>query len=298
MLRPVRKEKRESTKWRIKMKTGLVLEGGGMRGIYVAGVLDVFMEQELEFDGVIGNSAGAIHGCSFISNQKGRSLRYYRNYCGDYRFMSFRSLITTGDLVGVEFCYHELPEKLDIFDNEAFRKNPTPFYVVCTNLETGKAEYPRITDMSVQIDYLRASASMPYVSRIVEIDGKKYLDGGCSDSIPVQAFRDMGYTRNVVVLTRPADYRKKPEFSGLAKIVYRKYPAFAEALDHRYLSYNQTAEAILDMEKKDEIFVIRPEKALEIGRIEKNPTSVERVYYTGREDAWKRMEALKRWMKQ
>lgn len=298
MLRPVRKKKRESTKWRIKMKTGLVLEGGGMRGIYVAGVLDVFMEQELGFDGVIGNSAGAIHGCSFISNQKGRSLRYYRNYCGDYRFMSFRSLITTGDLVGVEFCYHELPEKLDIFDNEAFRQNPTPFYVVCTNLETGKAEYPRITDMSVQIDLLRASASMPYVSRIVEVDGKKYLDGGCSDSIPVQAFRDMGYTRNVVVLTRPADYRKKPEFSGLAKIVYRKYPAFAEALDHRYLSYNQTAEAILDMEKKDEIFVIRPEKDLEIGRIEKNPTSVERVYNTGREDALKRMEALKRWMKQ
>lgn len=278
------------------MKTGLVLEGGGCRGIYVAGVLDVFMEHDLKFDGVIGNSAGAIHGCSYMSDQKGRSLRYYKNYCGDYRFMSIRSWLRSGNLVDTEFCYHELPEKLDIYDNQAFLRNPVPFHVVCTNVETGRAEYPRITDMAAQIDYIRASASMPYVSQIVEIDGKKYLDGGCSDSIPVQAFRDMGYGRNVLVLTQPADYRKKPEFAGLAKLVYRKYPDFAAALEQRYLGYNQTAEAILQMERAGEVFVIRPEKRLEIGRIEHDPAITERVYDLGREDALKQLDALKNWL--
>ena len=158
-------------------KTGLVLEGGGVRGIYTAGVLDVFMAHGLQFDGLIGVSAGAIHGCSYLSGQQGRSIRYYRKYVGDPRFMSLRSWIRTGDLVGVDFCYHELPDRLDVYDHEAFLRNPTPFYAVCTNVETGQAEYLRITDMRGQIDVLRASASLPYCSRIVEIGGCKYLDG-------------------------------------------------------------------------------------------------------------------------
>lgn len=278
------------------MKTGLVLEGGGVRGIYVAGVLDVFMEQGIRFDGVIGNSAGAIHGCSYLSDQKGRSIRYYKNYCGDYRFMSFRSWLMTGDLVGVDFCYHELPEKLDIYDNEAFKRCGVPFYVVCTNVETGKAEYLQITDMNKQIDFLRASASLPYFSRIVEIDGRKYLDGGCSDSIPVQAFREMGYERNVVVLTQPASYRKKQELSTLAKIVYAKYPAMAQALCSRHVAYNQTTEIIAELERAGDIFVIRPENALEIGRMEKNPDNVQRVYDIGRADAEKCIERLRCWL--
>lgn len=278
------------------MKTGLVLEGGGVRGIYVAGVLDVFMEQGIRFDGVIGNSAGAIHGCSYLSYQKGRSIRYYKNYCGDYRFMSFRSWLMTGDLVGVDFCYHELPEKLDIYDNEAFKRCGVPFYVVCTNVETGKAEYLQITDMNKQIDFLRASASLPYFSRIVEIDGRKYLDGGCSDSIPVQAFREMGYERNVVVLTQPASYRKKQELSTLAKIVYAKYPAMAQALCSRHVAYNQTTEIIAELGRAGDIFVIRPEKALEIGRMEKDPDNVQRVYDIGRADAEKCIERLRCWL--
>ena len=155
------------------MKTGLVLEGGGVRGIYTAGVLDVFMDNGLTFDGLIGVSAGAIHGCSYLSGQKGRSLRYYKNYVADPRFMSIRSLIKTGDLVGADFCYHELPDKLDIYDHEAFLRNPTPYYAVCSNVDTGKPEYIRITDMRSQIDVLRASASLPFCSRIVEIGKKK-----------------------------------------------------------------------------------------------------------------------------
>lgn len=278
------------------MKTGLVLEGGGVRGIYVAGVLDVFLEKGIRFNGVIGNSAGAIHGCSYLSEQKGRSIRYYKKYCDDPRFMSFRSWLTTGDLVGVDFCYHELPEKLDVYDNEAFKRNNIPFYAVCTNVETGKPEYPLLTDMYEQIDYLRASASLPYFSRIVKIDGKKYLDGGCSDSIPIQAFRNMGYSRNVVVLTQPADYRKEQELATLAKIVYAKYPNLVKALCNRHITYNESMELIRRLEETGEVFAIRPEKALEIGRMEKNPKNVERVYNLGRQDALNRLDELKQWL--
>lgn len=277
------------------MKTGLVLEGGGVRGIYVAGVLDVFLENDIHFDGVIGNSAGAIHGCSYLSNQAGRSIRYYKKYCSDPRFMSFRSFLTTGDLVGADFCYHELPDKLDPYDHEAFLNCGVPFYAVCTNVHTGKAEYLRITDMKAQIDILRASASLPYFSRMVPIDGKLYLDGGCADSIPVKAFQAMGYQRNVVVLTQPADYRKKEELSWLPRLRYRHYPALAEALRSRHLAYNHATEEIHEMERAGTIFVIRPEQSLAIGRMEKDPKNVQRVYDQGRADAQKALPQLLSW---
>lgn len=278
------------------MKTGLVLEGGGMRGIYTAGILDVFMENGIRFDGVIGVSAGAIHGCSYLSNQNGRSIRYYKTYCGDPRFMGWHSFLKTGDFVGVDFCYHELPEKLDVYDNEAFKRSGVPFWVVCTNVETGKAEYIRLTDMNAQIDYLRASASLPYFSRIVEIEGKKYLDGGCSDSIPVEAFQRMGYGKNVVILTRPVDYRKKEELRALPGMIYRRYPEFAKVLRRRHLEYNQTAAKIKMLERSGSIFVIRPEKALEIGRLESNPEKVQEIYDLGRADAEKHLEQMKQWI--
>lgn len=278
------------------MKTGLVLEGGGVRGIYTAGVLDVFLEKGIAFDGVMGVSAGAIHGCSYLSKQHGRSIRYYMKYCADPRFMSFSSLFKTGDLVGVDFCYHEIPEKLDLYDNEAFMRNGVPFYAVCSNVETGKPEYLRMEDMFRDIDILRASASMPYVSRIVEIGGKKYLDGGSTDSIPVDAFRKMGYEKNVVVLTRDIAYRKKPELRGLAKLMYRKYPAFAKIQAERYLNYNRTLDRILDLEKEGSIFVIRPSVPPDIGRMESDPQKVRRHYERGREDTLQKMDDLQDWL--
>lgn len=279
-------------------KTGLVLEGGGMRGMYTAGVLDVFMEKGLRFDGVIGVSAGAIHGCSFLSGQMGRSIRYYKKYCSDPRFMSMRSFITTGNVVGVDFCYHELPDKLDIYDHDAFLRNvkDTAFYATCTNVETGKPEYCRITDMRTQIDYLRASATLPYISRIVEINGKKYLDGGCTDSIPVEAFRKMGYERNVVVLTRPADHVRKPEHKLMAGLMYRKYPAFVRALRSHHLRYNRTTRRIAELEREGSIFVIRPAESLNIGRLEKDPENIQRVYDIGRADREKYISALSEWL--
>ena len=277
------------------MKTGLVLEGGGVRGIYTAGVLDVFMENSISFDGIIGVSAGAIHAVSYLSGQKGRSIRYYKNYCRDYRFMSFKSFIRTGDVVGVDFCYHELPEKLDVFDNAAFMKNKTPFYAVCTNVTTGKPEYIRVTDAFKEIDYIRASASLPYFSRIVEIGTKKYLDGGCTDSIPLTAFKKMGYEKNVVILTRDIEYRKKAEMRPLTKLCYRKYPEFCKALLHRHEMYNRQVEEIMEAEKSGEIFVIRPEVSLDIGRMETNPKKIELVYNRGRLDAEKKLSELMSW---
>lgn len=277
------------------MKTGLVLEGGAMRGIYTAGVLDVLMEHGIHFDGVMGVSAGALHGCSFVSGQRGRSIRYYEKYRGDKHFMSFWSLICTGDIVGRKFCYHDIPERLDPYDYEAFAKTDTEFYVGCSNLETGKPEYLKITDMLGQVDLLRASASMPYVSRVVEFDGMKLLDGGCTDSIPVKAFQRLGYGRNVVVLTRHDGYVKKPEHTKPARVFYGRYPLFVKALERRHIVYNRTIRRIREMEEKGEIFVIRPSGELTIGRMESSMEEIRKVYRMGRRDTENRIEDLKKW---
>jgi len=278
------------------LKTGLVLEGGGMRGIYTAGVLDVFMEHNIKFDGVIGVSAGAIHGCSYLSNQKGRSIRYYTKYCKDPRFMSMRSLITTGNIIGTDFCYHELPDKLDPYDHDAFIKGGIPFYTTCTNVRTGEAEYCKITDMKSQIDYLRASASLPYVSKIVKINGKEYLDGGCTDSIPLEAFEKMGYSRNVLILTRPADYVREPEKHKFAKLVYGKYPEFINALRVHHKRYNSTVEYIKSQEKQGSVFVIRPDSPLNIARLENDRTNITRVYNIGVSDGNKYLNDMLSWL--
>lgn len=275
-----------------KIKTGLVLEGGGMRGIYTAGVLDVMLEHNISFDGVIGVSAGAIHGCSFLSGQAGRSIRFYKKYCTDRRFMSFHNMLRTGDLVDEQFCYHELPETLDPYDYEAFEHRRGRFYVACTNLVSGKAEYLEITDMRQQIDLIRASASLPYVSRIVECDGKKLLDGGCSDSIPVNAFMKMGYSKNVVVLTRHKEYSKEPENAGMAKVYYRRYPRFVAAMKNRHKVYNNTRKLIKRLEEEGKVFVISPSRELGVGRTCRDVQVLQRAYDLGRQDAMRQLGNL------
>ncbi len=268
------------------MKTGLILEGGAKRGIYTAGVLDIFLEHGIRFDGVIGVSAGAIHGCSYVSEQIGRSIRYNLNYGNDYRFMSFRSWLLSGNVVDTKFCYHELPEKLDVFDYKTFEKSKTAFYVTCSNVETGKPEYIRCLDMLAEIDYLRASASLPVVSKMVKIGGKKYLDGGICDSIPLRAFMNIGYDRNVVVCTRPRGYRKKPsKMSWLTKLVYRQYPDFVKAAENRHLMYNQELDDIEQLEKEGKVLVIRPSQTIKIGKMEHNLDIVRQMYDLGRADA-------------
>lgn len=273
-----------------------MLEGGGMRGIYTAGVLDVFMEQGVCFDGVLGVSAGAIHGSSYVSGQKGRSIRYYRKYIGNWRFMSLRSLFLTGELVGRKLCYEDIPNRLDPFDYEAFKASDTAFYVGCSNLKTGKGEYLRVTDLRRQMDLLRASASLPYVSKPVDYRGMKLLDGGCTDSIPVAVMRRLGYKRLVVVQTRQRGYVKEPEFRTIAKILYWKYPRFVRALARRHIAYNRELALIERLEQEGKIFVIRPEEALPIGRTKAAVKDVDAVYALGLRDGTARLEDMLAWL--
>ena len=192
------------------MKTGLIMEGGAMRGLFTTGITDIMLENNITFDGAIGVSAGAAFGCNFKSMQIGRAVRYNVKYCKDKRYCSIRSLLLDGNLFGKDFCYHEIPEKLDIFDNEAFNNNPMPFYVVCTDVVTGKAVYKRFDRVDENfLEWVRASASLPWVSEIVEVDGLKLQDGGMTDSIPLKYFESIGYDRNIVILTQPKGYVKK-----------------------------------------------------------------------------------------
>ncbi len=275
---------------------GLVLEGGAMRAIYTAGVLDVFMEQNIWPDGLIGVSAGAIHGSVYLGNQPGRTIRYYKKYSRHKNFMSFYSLLTTGDLVGEQFCYHDLPDFLDPFDYDTFAQSKTAYYVTCTDLESGKAVYRRCTDLHQEMEYMRASASMPYVSKIVAIEGQKLLDGGVADSIPLKAFQQMGYDKNIVVLTQCAGYRKKPQKPWLAKLFYRKYPRFIDTLLHRHTAYNQSVRDVEDAAAKGEVFLIRPSQDLKIDRMERDPARLEAQYNLGRADALAALPALKEWI--
>lgn len=279
------------------MKTGLVLEGGAKRGIYTAGVLDVLLENNILTDGVIGVSAGAIHGCSYVALQKGRSIRYNMKYGNDYRFMSFKSWLKTGSVVDTQFCYHELPEKLDPFDNETFQKSGIQFYVTCSNLDSGKAEYILCRDMFAEIDYLRASASLPLVSKIVEVGSKKLLDGGITDSIPLKAFESMGYEKNIVILTRPKGYRKKPNpLAWLSALVYRKYPRFVEAIYKRHNMYNDELDYVAQREKAGQALVLRPSRFIKVAKMEQDLNRVKEMYELGRHDAMTQLDKIKKFL--
>ena len=277
------------------MKKGLVLEGGGHRGIFTAGVLDVFLENNISFDGVIGVSAGAVHGASFLSKQKGRSLRYALKYCNDKRYMGLGSLLKTGDYFNVDFCYYQLPQVLDPFDNEAFENQKTAYYTVSTDVNTGEAVYHQCK--TLRDDYIKwivASASMPLVAKIVEVEGQKLLDGGVADSIPEAAFRKMGYTKNVVILTQPKGYEKsKNSMLPLIKRIYKKYPKFVEAVENRHVVYNQELRDLENLEKSGDVFVLRPKTELIASRTERNPEKMQETYNQGREIALAELEKIK-----
>jgi len=276
-------------------KTGLVLEGGAMRGIFTAGVTDIMMENGIDFDGVIGVSAGAAFGCNYKSKQNGRAIRYNLKFCNDKRFCSVQSLIKTGDMFGAEFCYHELPSKHDIFDTKTFEENPQEFYVVCTDVITGKPVYKRLDKAEYNdLEWIRASASMPLASRIVEIDGYKLLDGGISDSIPLAYFQKIGYEKCVVILTQPKGYIKTPSKSiYAAKLMLRKYPELIKTLENRPEVYNKQVKYIRNEEKKGNVFVIAPEEKLPVNRVEHDADKLRAVYEIGRKIGKKRLNDLK-----
>lgn len=277
------------------MKTGLVMEGGAMRGMFTAGVTDVLLENGIEFDGAIGVSAGATFGCNYKSKQIGRAIRYNKKYCNDPRYVSVRSLLTTGNLYNEQFAYHKLPAKLDLFDAQTFAQNPMAFYVVCTDAVTGRAVYHRCERGDAEdIEWIRASASMPLVSRIVHIGQHALSDGGTADSIPLRYFETLGYQRNVVVLTQPQGFvKQKNAFIPLMRLALRRYPALVNTLAQRHLVYNETLAYVESQLAAGSVFVIRPPQALAIGAVEKNAAELERVYQIGRAEAEKQLPRLR-----
>ena len=282
------------------MKKGLIMEGGAMRGMFTCGVLDVLMENGVRFDGAAGISAGAVFGCNFISGQTGRAIRYNKKYGRDPRFCSFRSLITTGALYGVDFCYHEIPEKLDPFDFEAFKANPTEFFVGAMDIETGRCVYHKCTDCGkVDMEWMRGSASLPLVSRPVEVSGYKLLDGGIVDPVPYRFMESKGYDRNVIILTQPKGYMKQPDRTlPLVRLKLRGYPEVVKAMKGRHVRYNRQMKAIDEREDAGTALVVRPPESLAVKRTEKDPAELERVYRIGRAEAEKRLNEIKSFLEE
>ena len=279
------------------MKTLLILEGGGLRGIYTAGVLDAFMKNKIKVDTVIGVSAGALFGINYLSNQRGRVIRYNLDNIKNKNYMGISSLIRTGNIMNKDFCFDKLIYETDPFDFETFNKSKTDFYCVVTNVVTGNPEYIKIDDIENQLEYLRASGSMPVVSRIVHIRGKEYLDGGISDSVPIKWGLKNGYKKIIVVETRPKDYRKKKHNNFLFKRFYKNYPKFVETYSNRYKVYNKTKEYIELLEKEKRVFVIRPSELVKISRIEKNKDKIQEMYRLGMRDANNKLKDLKKYLK-
>lgn len=275
------------------MKIGLVLEGGAMRGMFTAGVLDVLLDEQIAVDGAVTVSAGALFGINYPAKQRGRVLRYNLKYLHDKRYMGWHSLFTTGNVVNKAFAFYELPFTLDPFDQATFAASQIDFWVTLTNIETGEPEYVKITDAFAQMEALRATSAMPMVSRVVEIEGKKYLDGGISDSIPLDKAMALGYDKIIVILTRPLDYRKKPSNNWLFKLFYRHYPKLIERWANRYAEYNQAVEKVIEMEKAGKIFVIRPSESLDISRLEKDLAKVQAMYDLGVKDGQAALSKLK-----
>ncbi len=280
---------------------GIVCEGGGMRGIYVSGVLDEMLIRGIKADGLVGVSAGIIHGISYVSNQCGRNIRYFCKYRSNKRFMSWSSFFKTGNVCETEFCYEEIPYKLSRFDFAEFRKRAEKIetYSVVTSLETGKAEYIRLYDLTRQMNAVRASASLPLVSENVEYDGKYYLDGGTADSIPLGFMLSQGFKKNIVILTRPEGYVKKADKSfPILKAKYKDYPEYIKACGDRHIMYNDELRLVRELERRGDILVIRPSRSLKVSRSEGDIEKIKRMYKLGRFDAMKMFERkdVKEWL--
>lgn len=281
------------------MKKGLVLEGGGLRSLFSEGVFDVMIEHGITVDGMIGVSAGASIGCNFKSKQIGRALRYNTNFADDPRYISIRSWIKTGDIVGGEYGYHVIPIKYDVFDFDTWDNNPMEFYCVCTDVNTGEAVYKKIVNFDYTgLEYLRASSSMPIVSRPVELEGRFLLDGGIVNSIPLEHFQSIGYEKNVVILTQPRNFtKKKTKLMPIFHLFSRKHPKVIEAMARRHEMYNAQLEYIAEQEKKGNALIICPDDILPIGRIEMKPEKMKVVYEMGRKVGLEQIEKIKEFLR-
>ena len=280
------------------MKVGLLLEGGAMRGMYTAGVLDVLLENNIKVDLIIGVSAGALFGVNYKSRQKGRAYRFNSRYIHDKRYFGMYSLVTTGNILNQDFCFKDIPEVLDDFNYGSFKRTKEEFYAVVTNMKTGKAEYKKIEDVKKDIESLRASGSMPFVSKPVEINGELYLDGGIADGIPIQKMVSMGVDKIIAVLTRPEEYRKKKMNLTLAKVMYKDYPNLIETMKNRHKVYNKSIEEVNFLNEENEAFLIRPSRYIKMKRVEKDEKVLAQMYNLGVSDMQEKIEDLKKYLKE
>lgn len=257
-----------------------------MRGVYTAGVLDFFQEQGVQFESVYGVSAGAIQACSYLSGQKGRGVACIVNYLKDWRYCSFWSLLLTGNLFGVKMCYDTIPNKHYPFDYETFAANPSRFFAVVTDVKTGRPVYRRIEDMRKDMVVIRASGSLPFMSRMVKVDGRLTLDGGVADSIPLEKAIEDGYQRSIVVLTQDSTYQKKDAgMHGLARLRYPLRKALRAQMRSRHERYNEQLRYVQQMREKGQAFVIQPGRPVSFSRIEKDAGKLTALYRDGYDDA-------------
>lgn len=281
-------------------KVGLVLEGGSLRGLYSAGVLDIMMDNNIEIDCIVGTSAGALFGPNYFSKQRGRAIRYNKRFCKDRRNISMLSFILTGNVVNKRFAYYKITKKLDIFDNDTFMKSGKELYVTATNIDSGECEYFKIDDVINDMEKLRATSAIPIMTRPVLIDGKRYLDGGVSDSIPIKKCLELGCDKVIVVLTQPDGFVKRKisdKKIKTIKFVFRKYPKLVDRMINRHNDYNECIEYINELEKIGKAFVMRPSEKLDIDLIERNPDKLESIYQVGIKDMKKRIKELKKYLK-
>lgn len=269
-------------------QAGLVLEGGGMKGIYTAGVLDFFLDKEIDFSSCYGVSAGACCLCSYLSKQKKRAYRINVDYLDQKAYCSVESLLKTGDLFGVDMCYGLIPDYLDPYDYDAFSRYQGKAYAVVTNIKTGEAEYMPLKDMHQDTIAVRASSSLPLVSRNVKIGDELYLDGGISDSIPIRRSMKDGNRKNVVILTKEEGYIRQSEKAmelALIRARYMRYPKVYECMRERHLTYNNTLQYIEELQSQGKVFVIRPKQKSNVGRVEKDKAKLDALYEEGYRDA-------------
>ena len=266
-------------------KTALVLEGGAMRGMYTAAVLDVLMDAGIKVDAIYATSAGVLFGVNYLSGQRGRAIRYNKRFARDKRYMGIYSLLTSGNIINKDFAFYEVPFTLDVFDQEAYSRSETKMIATVTNVHTGGVEYVEVKDVFNQMEVLRAASAMPFVSQMVELDGQLYLDGGLADSIPLKKCQEDGYERIIVVETRPKGYRKSKPNPLPSKLYYSKYPNLVETISNRYIGYNAVLKEIEELDAKGEIVLVQPSKELHLGRIESNPDRLQEMYDLGISDA-------------
>ena len=280
-------------------KVGLVLEGGSLRGLYSAGVLDIMMDNNINIDVIVGTSAGALFGPNYFSKQRGRAIRYNKRFCKDRRNISMWSWLFTGNVVNKNFAYYKITKELDVFDNETFIKSGKELYVTATNIESGECEYFKINNVLSDMEKLRATSAIPIMTKPVKINGKYYLDGGVSDSIPIKKCLELGCDKVIVVLTQPKKYKKKiisDKKIKMINIIFKKYSKLINRMLNRHNEYNECIKYINNLEKKNKVFVIRPSEKLDINLIERNPDKLEKIYQVGIKDMNKNIDDLKKYL--